>query len=46
MTSSKPKGPTREQLTDRQWSAVCHLFDVILRCDLRLSDPNKGGSHD
>ena len=28
---SKKQGPTREQLTDQQWSAVCNCFDTIER---------------
>lgn len=28
---AKQSGPTREQLTDEQWSRVCRLFDTLDR---------------
>lgn len=29
--SVKAKGPTREQLNDQEWAAVCNLFSTIAR---------------
>jgi hypothetical protein len=31
MAKTKKPGPTREQLTEAQWQAVCRCFDTIDR---------------
>lgn len=38
---TKHKGPTRDQLTEREWEDFSHLMNVIRNCKRHLAESQK-----